>query len=171
MAVKKPKVKCPGCSLTFYREDEPHIFIKNRYWHTVCYNAMHEKEVQSEAAIKDLEEYICDLFGMDFVSARIKAQIKSMITNYNYTYSGILGSLKYWFEVKDNSLEKANGGIGIVPYIYDDAKKYYETIFYAHQQNKGLDVSEMDTVNIKISSPKRRVKKKKIIDLDFLEVR
>lgn len=113
MAAKKPKVKCPGCTLTFYREDEAHVFIKNRYWHQVCYNSTQAKAVQSEEAIKELEDYICILFGVDFVSPRIRTQIKNMIDKYNYSYSGILGSLKYWFEIKENSLERANGGIGI----------------------------------------------------------
>lgn len=171
MAAKKPQVKCPGCGLTFYREDIEHIHIKNRYWHIECYNATLAKTTQSEKAIKELEDYICTLFGIDFVSARIRSQIKNMIDKYNYTYSGILGSLKYWFEIKGNSLEKANGGIGIIPYVYDDARKYYETIFYAHQQNKGFDEIEVDTINIKISSPRRNIKKKKIINLDFLEER
>ena len=171
MAAKKPQVKCPGCTLTFFREDEPHVFIKNRYWHQACYQSTQAEITQSEGAIKELENYICDLFGMDFVSPRVRNQIKTMIGKYNYTYSGILGSLKYWFEIKDNSLERANGGIGIVPYIYDDARRYYETIFYAHQQNKGFDEIDMETVIVKISSPKRRVKKRKTIDLEFLEER
>lgn len=171
MAAKKPQVKCPGCTLTFYREDEPHIFVKNRYWHTVCYNEAQAKIEQSQGAIKELESYLCDLFDMDFVSPRIRNQIKTMVDKYNYSYSGILGSLKYWFEIKENSLEKANNGIGIVPYIYDDARKYYETVFYAHQQNKGIDEIDIETITIRISSPERRVKSQKTVDLEFLEER
>lgn len=171
MAAKKPQVKCPGCNLTFYREDEPHVYIKNRYWHTNCYNVKQGKETQSENAIKELENYISELFGTNFVNARIRAQIKNMISKYNYTYSGILGSLKYWFEIKQNSIDKANGGIGIIPYIYDDARKYYETIFYAQQENKNVDDIDLETTIIKISSPQRRIKKPKLIDLEFLEER
>jgi hypothetical protein len=42
-----------------------------------------------------------------------------------YTYSGIKRTLEYFYEVKKNSIEKANGGIGIVPWVYEEAKRYY----------------------------------------------
>lgn len=45
--------------------------------------------------------------------------------DYNYTYSGILRTLKYVFEVKNGDLSKANGGIGIVPWKYQEAYNYY----------------------------------------------
>lgn len=169
MAAKKPQVKCPGCGLRFYREDEPHIQIKNRYWHTQCYNVETKEVSKSEQTIKDLEEYICKLFGTDYVSPRIRKQISSMISQYNFTHSGILGSLKYWFEVKNGSIAKSNGGIGIIPYVYEDASKYYESIFYAHQANKDINLIDTDIITITIPSPKRKVKSLKKIDLDFLE--
>ena len=169
MAAKKPQVKCPGCGLRFYREDEPHIHIKNRYWHTECYNREEKARKQSEQAIKDLENYICKLFGTDHVSPRIRKQIATMISQYNFTHSGILGSLKYWFEVKNGSIEKSNGGIGIVPYIYEDARKYYESISLAHQVNKEIKSIDTEEIIVRIPSPKRNVKRLKLIDLDYLE--
>ena len=169
MAAKKPKVKCPGCGERFFREDEPHVHLKNRYWHSACYNQNLKQESKSEEGIRELETYICELFSTEYVTPRIRKQINTMITQYNFTHSGILGSLKYWFEVKDGSLEKANNGIGIVPYIYEDASKYYETLFYAHQANKGIENIDIDKITIKIRSPERKVKKMKTIDLSYLE--
>lgn len=169
MAAKKPQVKCPGCGLRFYREDEPHVHIKNRYWHTECFNQEKKEMSQSEQSIKDLENYICELFNTDHVSPRIRKQIATMISQYNFTHSGILGSLKYWFEVKDGSIEKSNGGIGIVPYIYEDASKYYVSIFLAHQANKGVKSIDTEEIVVRIPSPKRNVKRLKLIDLDYLE--
>lgn len=169
MAAKKPQVKCPGCGLRFYREDEPHVHVKNRYWHTACFNQEKKELSQSEQAIKELEDYICNLFKTDYVSPRIRRQISNMISQYNFTHSGILGSLKYWFEVKDGSIEKSNNGIGIVPYIYQDASTYYESLFHAHQANRGIEKIEMEETVVKITPPKRNVKRLKMIDLDYLE--
>lgn len=42
-------------------------------------------------------------------------------------YRGQLLTLKYFFEIKKNKVEKANGSIGIIPFIYGEAKHYYET--------------------------------------------
>lgn len=169
MAAKKPQVKCPGCGLRFYREDEPHIHIKNRYWHTQCFNQKKKEKSQSDQSIKDLEEYICKLFGAEYVSPRIRRQINTMISQYNFTHSGILGSLKYWFEVKNGSVEKSNGGIGIVPYIYSDAESYYKSLFEAHQANRGVNSIEAKVVTVKITPPKSKAENLKTIDLSFLE--
>ena len=166
----KKKVKCPACQVFFYRDEEQNVFVKNRYWHVKCYEEYKEKQDQSLKSIEELEKYICDLFGIDYVNARIKKQIKDMVEQYHFTYSGIHGTLRYWYEVKQNSIDKANGGIGIVPYVYEDASKYYETIFYAQQLNKDLhgDSFISKEKDIVIKSPKIH-KKMKIVDLDFLE--
>lgn len=169
MGVKR-KVKCPYCGIFFFKDEEENIFIKNRYWHKHCYEQYKIKENQSFKAIEELESYLCNLFEIDFVNARIKKQIKDMIDQYHFSYSGILGTLKYWYDIKQNSIDKANGGIGIVPYVYEDASKYYETIFYAQQLNKDAN---MDSFIIKerdiiIKSPKIH-KKIRMVDLDFLE--
>ena len=77
--------------------------------------------------------------------------------------------MKYWFEVKNGSIEKSNGGIGIVPYIYEDARKYYESISLAHQVNKEVKSIDTEEIIVRIPSPKRKVKRLKLIDLDYLE--
>ena len=68
------------------------------------------------------------------------------MTENNYTYSGILKTLKYWFEIKKGDLEKANGGIGIVPYVYDDAFLYWRGIWEAREKNKGTFESQKSTI-------------------------
>ena len=83
-----------------------------------------------------LEQYIIQLFHSDYVDPRIQKQIKSYIENYNFTYSGILKSLVYFYDVKKNPIEKANDGIGIVPWIYKQAFDYYYAIWLAQQKNE-----------------------------------
>lgn len=171
MPARQQKVKCPGCSIYFYRDEEPNVNIKNRYWHKKCYDEFVSKQSSSEKSIQELEEYIKTLFGADYVSARIRKQLKDMIDHYHFTYSGILGTLKYWYEIKQNSLEKANNGIGIIPYVYEDAKKYYETIFYASQLNQHVSYFEAEKKQIVISSPKTKNKLNLVFDFDSLEER
>lgn len=165
LAKKKPPVKCPGCEERFYREDEEYVHLKNRYWHKECY-------LEKQKVIEDkyqLEEYICELFDLNFVSPRIQKQINTYIENYNFTYSGILGSLKYWFDIKEESVEKANGGIGIVPYIYNDAKNYFYKAYQAQQNINQSTKIIKGQYTVKIPPQKRRVKQIKEINLDFLE--
>lgn len=51
------------------------------------------------------------------------------IREYQYTYSGMLKALVYFYEVKGNNKNKANGGIGIIPFIYKDAYNYYYNLW------------------------------------------
>ena len=71
--------------------------------------------------------------------------------------------MQYWFEVKHNDISKSKGGIGIVPYIYNDAYNYYYAIWLAKETNKEKMVEDYrPTVReIRIRRPERRVKKRR----------
>ena len=59
----------------------------------------------------------------------------------------MLKTLIYWYEIKGNSTEKANGGIGIIPYVYKDASEYYYSIYLAQIANrdkKDRDLTDID---------------------------
>lgn len=106
-----------------------------------------------------------NLFGVDFINARIQKQIKEYIKTYNYTYSGMLRSLEYFYGIKKNNIEKANGGLGIIPYIYQEAYNYYYTLWLANQRNEHKDLQEYynpEIHEVKISIPKKKIKKRKI---------
>lgn len=87
-------------------------------------------------------------------------------------YRGQLLTLKYFYEVKKNSTEKAHGSIGIIPFIYDEAKYYYEK-----QAKKADEISkaiqkqlEQDRIEIKYNPSDYigQKKKKKMIDINQL---
>lgn len=94
---------------------------------------MEQDKTKEQRDKEALEAYIKKLFNTEYVPTRAQTQIKGMMNDKDktYTYSGILKSLKYWYEVKHGSIEKANGGVGIVPHIYDDARRYYFAIWQA----------------------------------------
>jgi hypothetical protein len=76
----------------------------------------------------------------------------------------------YFYEIKGNSIDKANGGIGIVPYVYEDAKKYFYTIYMAQAQNQDKDIKSFvkKGITVKIAPPERKVKQKRLIDLEAI---
>lgn len=171
MAVSAHYVKCLYCGKTFNRDKEPTIKVNGRrYAHKEC-SEQHEREnpipqkSQEEIDLEALENYIMKLFNETYVNARIRKQLKEYKDKYNYTYSGILKTLIYWYEVKGNSIEKANKGIGIVPYIYEDASKYYYTLYVAKlaNENKDIKIYKPKEKVIKISLPKVKTKKIKLL--------
>lgn len=141
----KAIVKCPYCEKSFDRLDPSIKFIKigRRYAHMKCYNEHEAAMTQEEKDLRDLYTYIKDLLGVEYNFKKVEHQIKEFkkYTDGNdipYTYSGMLASLRWFYEIKGNSKEAANGGIGIIPYIYNDAKKYYYNLYLAQQKNKQI---------------------------------
>ena len=52
------------------------------------------------------------------VSLSVENQIMALenyVKENNYTYSGMLKTLKWYYEKEGNSLDKSNGSIGIIP--------------------------------------------------------
>lgn len=122
-----------------------------------------EKSLEEEDLTK-LKSYINKKMGKMANWVLITRQIKQYKKDYNYTYSGILKSLIYFIDVKKNGLEKSNGGIGIVPFTYNEARDYYYALWLAQQQNK--DKLIKDTVKeIIIKEPRKSGVIKKFFDL------
>ena len=109
-----------------------------------------------------LDQYIMNLFHTEYVDPRIQKQIKNYIENYNYTYSGILKSLVYFYDVQKNPVEKSNDGIGIVPWIYKKAFDYYYAIWLAQQKNESKKIEDYipEETEIVIPRPKPKPYKK-----------
>ena len=117
-----------------------------------------------------MEKYIKTLFGIDMITPKINKQIKEYVEKYNYTYSGIMATLKYAFETKHNDIEKANGGIGIVPYLYQEAWKYNYELWKANNKNEQIlskDKKQARVVEVTIPNPERKPMKKR--KFKFLE--
>lgn len=158
-------VTCIYCKHKFDRDKQPCVQVSSRrYAHTECSISEEQKKAKEELDKESLNNYIIKLFKIEYVDARIQKQIKQYVEEYNFTYSGIQKALTYFFEIKGNSIEKANGGIGIVPYVYKNAYDYYFSLWQAQQKNENKDiVAYIPTVKeIVIPRPQRKVKKREL---------
>lgn len=87
-------------------------------------------------------------------------------------YRGQLLTLKYFYEVKKNSIKKSNGSIGIIPFVFEEARLYYSNL---EQKQKEINDAilrqlEQDRVEIKYNPSDYigRKKRKKQIDLNSI---
>lgn len=155
----KHVVKCPICNQQFDANSEPYVMISaRRYAHKECAEMAERSKSQEQKDKELLETYIKELFGLSSLTPKIKKQIDTFHNKEGYGYSGMRKTLKYFFEVKGNSLEKANGGIGIVPYAWNDALIYWRTIQEARAQNENVQIQEfvLPTREIHIAPPQRQ---------------
>lgn len=156
-------VICSVCGKRFDRDKVQAVKSSaRRYAHQSCYP---QGEIvplpQVDEDLQKLNEYIEKLLGSNYNRARVKQQLKSFKEEYNYSYSGILKSLVYFYEVKGNSIDKANGGIGIVPFIYQDAFNYYYSLWQAQSVNQTKHISalpKVKEVTIKLPAVERPMK-------------
>jgi starvation-inducible outer membrane lipoprotein len=104
------------------------------------------------------------LFDVEFVPPSVRKQINKFVDEYNYTYSGIQKSLIYFYEVKKNSIENARGMISIVPYIYQDAYRYYYSLWEARQKNERKQIKDYipEVKEIIIPVPHTETKRRKL---------
>ena len=161
----KHMVKCFYCGISFDASIEPYVKVNNRrYAHLECHEKHEAEKTQEEIDKENLENFIMKLFNEDYVNPRIRKQINDFISKYNYSYSGIHRSLEYFYVIKGNNIEKSNGGIGIVPYVYQDAYNHYYNLWLAKEKNKGKDFTlyAPNVIEVKIPPPQRKVKKRKL---------
>ena len=88
-------------------------------------NHLNEENLKLKEKIADDKEalfyYILKLFGVQSEEQPVSKWNLTQMEKFKaqgYPYRGQLLALKYFFEVKKSSIEKAHGSIGIVPYIY-----------------------------------------------------
>lgn len=134
----KHMVKCYYCKEMFDANIEPYIKPSDRrYAHKACAEKAKNDENQEKEDKVKLENYIKELFGITSLTPKIRMQMNAYRAK-NYTYTGMLKTLKYFYEVKGGSIEKAEGGIGIIPWVYDEAFTYWRAIWEAKQQSESV---------------------------------
>lgn len=139
------KYRCLICNKIHKEEDN--VYIKNKCYCREC----HEEKTEGTSDYKKLITYICELFDIDAPTMVMTSQIKDFKENYKYTYRGIQTTLHYFFEIEGNEILD-NAGIGIVPFVYDEAKQFYIENSNIKKNLEKIDledvISQVVTINI-----------------------
>lgn len=144
-------VKCPFCEQKFDK-DESHEY-KKRYYHPKCFQTW-QRESQE---YQELMTYISELYKVEYPSLAIKKQVKDM-KEQGYKYKGMELALRYFFDTLDNRVQEENG-VGIIPYVYEEAKRHYLKQRKIAESIKNLADDRVITVHIDTSKIKRKDKK------------
>lgn len=139
MATKK--YKCANCG-SLVDVNEATVIASKRYCLSCAQT--HQKEAQ---AYKDLIAFICDLFQIKAPSTLICTQLKRYKENEHYTYQGMQAALDYFFNLQGHSIE-GSLGIGIIPYIYDEVKDFYQERKMIQAQSQGVDLGENANIRV-----------------------
>lgn len=154
------QVKCPRCEKKLSKsESYPY---KKRYYHPECFEEW-QRESQDR---KDLISYICQLYRLDAPTGMILKQIKEFKEELKYKYKGMELALRYFHETLGNPIQERTG-IGIIPFVYEDAKKHFITRMNVQESVKNMKQEEVKVVGV--VSPKSTYRSKvKPIDISSL---
>ena len=185
------KRKCVICSNWIEKGDET-VPYKNRLAHVQCFNSMMKMAVKSNSEKKaakskktkkinpkstvlgdclteeeskqkrSLISYIEELFG-EKANAKTYTQIKNLMRDYPYfTYVGLEQSIRFFYEIKENPI--TNQGLGIVPYVYDQAQEYFKNLGEVQSHNASIS-----NVNELYAHKKVRIAPTKIVEEESIE--
>ena len=162
---------CRVCKAEIDKEKDDWIRpVRNYYYHKKCYQNW------KKATFENDEEYVDLIY--DFIARDLKvsydwwiceAQRKKFLKE-KMTNKGILFALKYFYEIKHGDWEKGHGGIGIVPFVYNDSCAYWA----ARERRSAGTIAEIERqmraaasqVNIRV---KKHEKRKNIVDFSILD--
>lgn len=128
-------VKCIQCGKQFDRDKVPCIKIGRRYAHKTC-GEENEAGLQEQKDKDMFYEMIKSIYGTEYNYMLINTQATDYINQYGYTWSGMAACLHWFYHINHGSLEEGHGGVGIIPYIYDQVREYYQSIYKAQEKNK-----------------------------------
>jgi len=104
---------------------------------------------------KKLENYIKELFDFSDIPIGYSQQIDKFIKEYKFTTTGIEASLYYFYEVLENSVEN-DVFLGIVPRVYDEAKRYFQQIKKIEKINQEFEAKEEKEI-VRIRKPDGKI--------------
>jgi hypothetical protein len=169
---KGRKLKCPICNKLNLKEDTE-LFKKRYYCKGECIEdilSQQKKKDQNQEDWNELYEYIIELYGHKPTGIMFKQLGDFRKDPYNYTNKGMYLTLKYFYGIKGQSVLE-DAGLGIIPYVYEEAKKNFleqrEVSEYniEHESNEKIE-------RVKINRRKNKNKERligSIINFDDLD--
>ena len=111
---------------------------KNYYYHKTCYDDFGKKKgaIQEGDLMIELDDEMWFTKDLKMIPTfyKLSSQWKSFIKK-GMTAKGIYFTLRYFYEINKGDTKKSENGIGIVPFIYDEATCYWGE---RNQRDKGI---------------------------------
>jgi hypothetical protein len=152
-------------------EKEEAVSHKKRWYCPPCLEEKRKKEENKHNDPSDwdqLYEYIKELYGHPPTGIMFKQLGTFRKPPYNYTNMGMLLTLQYFHETLGNEV-LTDGGVGIIPYVYEEAKKNFIKNKEVNKFNFECDYSPMLKIKRIKVKPTNHIQKKSLIDFKMLE--
>lgn len=139
--------------------------FKRKKYHCECFTALQNqaednntKQVKASASKerKEVERFICELFQITTLPYIIEKQIADFLKQ-GYTLSGIEKTLRYFYVLGAKPVDNTKPSIGIIPYVYEEAKEFYRKAYDNNGQNQNCNHEESAPIVIKTKPQSRNI--------------
>lgn len=117
-----------------------------------------EEDYQHKKAYYEYLRLLLD----DQIPTKVYAITEKIMSKYPYDFQGMKRTLVYLHEVVEKEL--TGDIVGIIPFYYDDAEKFYKEVDKVEENNKNKDVNQMYSEKIIKIKPTKRVVKQLTFD-------
>ena len=163
---EKHMVQCRICKQRFDTNQEETVLVGQKaYYHKSCYTEwVNSKDSLRKNYSEDFyKECLIDYLYRDIKTAINFQKLNSQWTNFtrpgkNMTPKGIYFAVRYFYEVQKGDKSKMEGGIGIVPYIYNDSREYWAQLEYKKEGTLDAILEQMKT---RLARPVEKIVPKK----------
>lgn len=77
---------------------------------------------------EEIFNYLLKINNTESLPVQVYVAVDRYVEQYDFSYEGILNTLKYCFDIQEREIREGTTGIGIVPYFYEEAQDYYKSI-------------------------------------------
>lgn len=149
---KTKSIKCTECTKVIKTEDIPSMITtthrtKQYHFHQTCFEKLDPNN--GNEIRRTLLDYIIELYlqiNVTEIPKKIFAQLKTYgKPPYNMSLLDMLNTLKYFIEIKDSTITH-EFSLGILPYVYDEAKTFYKKQVEKNDKTMNLDIEEYNLV-------------------------
>lgn len=159
--VKTVMRTCPKCGEKVDPLSANALDTDTATYHRECYESI-QRAKKNRA---ELTDYISLKYDIQFPTGYMLKQITDYHEKRGYSYKAMLATLRFIFEVEKIPV-KENTGLGLIPFYYEKAKKYYAKLRVAGNSATNITINNK-TVKVKaILENKKRTRKS--IDLSSL---
>ena len=151
---------------------------KTCYYHLNCYNSWKNKTKDVKSVADDdlwydsLVEFLYSEVKMEVNFVKLKKQWESYIKK-GQTAKGIYFAARYFYIIKHGDVGKSDGGIGIIPYIYEESCTYWanrerrEQGICARIEQQLIERAKQKTITI--TQTKQKQKKTSFVDWSVID--
>lgn len=135
-------------------------------------SALVEKRPVSDKEAKEKQhffDYLAKTLNIDSVLEKTRMIAYRYHENYEMSWKGMENSIRWFIEVQGNTVKEKSDLVGIIPYVYEQSKQYYDELERVQSYNAKTEIKDFYKTNVVKIPSKEEGKRIKQIDISTIK--